>query len=269
MDTTGTPTGRQVADRLNGIIEPLGKVAFWEHTGDGCAAIVIEDDKFAYRGDRGAFRMVTAELSSVVPAKKSLGARRGKRVVMLARHLFAMIVIASAAVSCGGDDSAQRIAELEAELAAAISPTSSVPAEQAGSTSTQTEPASTRPATTTTEVPTTTTTTEPTTNKAAVQVTASDIAIDYIVLDESCFGSAGSLMEIDMSPALAPGSSLSLDDFGALQLLVTFDITNTEDGVTRGSFEIDRGMFAANTDRLSFERCNTLPNIVVTSVNER
>ena len=102
-----------------------------------------------------------------------------------------------------------------------------------------------------------------------MRVATSDIAIDYIVLDESCFGSAGSLVEVDMSPALASGSSLSVDDFGDLRLLVTFDITNTEGGVTRGSFEIDRGRFNSKTDHLSFERCNTSPNIVVTSVTER
>ena len=122
---------------------------------------------------------------------------------------------------------------------------------------------------TTTVAPTTTTTTAPTTTKPEVRVATSDVAIDYIVLDESCFGSAGSLVQVEMSPTLAPGSSLSLDDFGDLRLLVTFDITNTEDGVTRGSFEIDRGRYNSKTDRLSFARCNTLPNIVVTKVTAR
>ena len=76
-------------------------------------------------------------------------------------------------------------------------------------------------------------------------------------------------MTIELFPVLAEGSSLSLDEMIELHLMVTFDITNTEDGVTRGSFEIDRGMFDEKDDRLSFERCNTLPNIVVTSVIER
>ena len=122
-------------------------------------------------------------------------------------------------------------------------------------------------ASTTTEAPTTTT--APTTTKAAVGVTTSDVAIEYIVLDESCFSSAGSSMEIEMFPVLPVDSSLSVDDFANLRLLVTFDITNTEGGVTRGSFEIDRGMFNNKNDYLSFERCNTLPNIVVTGVTER
>jgi hypothetical protein len=76
-------------------------------------------------------------------------------------------------------------------------------------------------------------------------------------------------MEIEMFPVRAAGSSLSLDDLTNLRLMVTFDITNTEDGVTRGSFEIDRGAFNNKNDYLSFERCNTLPNIVVTGVTER
>ena len=114
-----------------------------------------------------------------------------------------------------------------------------------------------------------TTTVAPTTTEAAVRVTTSDIAIEYLVLDESCFGSAGSSMTIELFPVLAEGSSLSLDEMTNLHLMVTFDITNTEDGVTRGSFEIDRGMYDEKDDRLSFERCNTLPNIVVTSVIER
>ena len=114
-----------------------------------------------------------------------------------------------------------------------------------------------------------TTTQAPTTTKAAVGVTTSDVAIEYIVLDESCFSSAGSSMEIEMFPVLPVDSSLSVDDFADLRLMVTFDITNTEGGVTRGSFEIDRGMFNNKNDYLSFERCNTLPNIVVTGVTER
>ena len=114
-----------------------------------------------------------------------------------------------------------------------------------------------------------TTSSAPTATKAAVGVTTSDIAIEYIVLDESCFSSAGSSMEIEMFPVRAAGSSLSLDDLTSLRLMVTFDITNTEGGVTRGSFEIDRGMFNNKNDYLSFERCNTLPNIVVTGVTER
>ena len=76
-------------------------------------------------------------------------------------------------------------------------------------------------------------------------------------------------MEIEMFPVLPVDSSLSVDDFADLRLMVTFDITNTEGGVTRGSFEIDRGMFNNKNDYLSFERCNTLPNIVVTGVTER
>ena len=51
MDTTGTPTGQKLADQLNGIIEPLGKVVIWEHTGGGCAAIIIGDDELAYRNE--------------------------------------------------------------------------------------------------------------------------------------------------------------------------------------------------------------------------
>ena len=114
-----------------------------------------------------------------------------------------------------------------------------------------------------------TTSSAPTAVKALAGVTTRDIAIEYFVLDESCFGSAGSSMTIELFPVLAEGSSLSLDEMIELHLMVTFDITNTEDGVTRGSFEIDRGMFDEKDDRLSFERCNTLPNIVVTSVIER
>ena len=171
-----------------------------------------------------------------------------------------LLAVGLLAASCGGDS--EELAELKGQVAALEEKLDHATSTAAPLTTT------TAPPTTTTQAPITTTA-PPTTTKAAVRVTTSDVAIDYIVLDESCFGSAGSLVQVEMSPTLAPGSSLSLDDFGDLRLLVTFDITNTEDGVTRGSFEIDRGRYNSKTDRLSFARCNTLPNIVVTKVTAR
>ena len=163
---------------------------------------------------------------------------------------MSLVLVASA---CGGGSDSAEVEALREEVASLKATTTAAP--------------STTAAPATTVAPTTTQT--PTTTKAAVRVTTSDIAIDYIVLDESCFSSAGSSMEIEMFPVRAAGSSLSLDDLTNLRLMVTFDITNTEDGVTRGSFEIDRGAFNNKNDYLSFERCNTLPNIVVTGVTER
>lgn len=109
----------------------------------------------------------------------------------------------------------------------------------------------------------------PSAARTAPSVDADDIAIDYVVLDEDCFDSAGSLMEVELSPARAASSNLSLEDFSDLTLLVTFDITNTDGGVTRGSFEIVEGRYASQTELLSFPRCNTNPRITVTSVTER
>ena len=59
METTGTPTGQQLAAQLNGILEPLSKVAYWEHTGGGCAAIIIGNDETSNRND-SSFLMLTA-----------------------------------------------------------------------------------------------------------------------------------------------------------------------------------------------------------------
>lgn len=171
-----------------------------------------------------------------------------------------LVALSLLTASCGGDSG--ELAELKGQVAALEEKLDHATSTAAPLTTT------TAPPTTTTQAQITTTA-PPTTTKAAVRVTTSDIAIDYIVLDESCFGSAGSSMEIEMLPALRAGSSLSVDEFANLRLLVTFDIVNTEDGVTRGSFEIDRGMFNAKTDYLNFKRCNTLPNIVVTEVRVR
>jgi hypothetical protein len=102
-----------------------------------------------------------------------------------------------------------------------------------------------------------------------IKVTTRDVTIDYVVLDEQCFDTAGSTMRAELSPALATTSSLSLEDFSAVSVLVTYDITNTEGGVTRGSFVIERGRYATETESLSFARCNTDPNIVVTGVTPR
>jgi len=51
-------TGQELADNLNNVIEPLGKVAYWEHTGGGCAAIVVGNDDHSYRAD-SSFLMVS------------------------------------------------------------------------------------------------------------------------------------------------------------------------------------------------------------------
>jgi len=181
-----------------------------------------------------------------------------KRVDKWMASFLAVLLFLVLGVGCSQPTDSSEVAELRAQV-------EELQAQVVTSTTTV-APTTT---TTTTVAPTTTTTTAPTTTKPEVRVATSDVAIDYIVLDESCFGSAGSLVQVEMSPTLAPGSSLSLDDFGDLRLLVTFDITNTEDGVTRGSFEIDRGRYNSKTDRLSFARCNTLPNIVVTKVTAR
>jgi len=54
METkSNTPTGQELADNLNTAIEPLAKVAYWEHTGGGCAAIVIGNYEGAWRDDQG------------------------------------------------------------------------------------------------------------------------------------------------------------------------------------------------------------------------
>ena len=59
METkSNTPTGQELADNLNTAIEPLAKVAYWEHTGGGCAAIVVGKGDHPYRAD-SSFLMVT------------------------------------------------------------------------------------------------------------------------------------------------------------------------------------------------------------------
>jgi hypothetical protein len=91
-----------------------------------------------------------------------------------------------------------------------------------------------------------------------------DVAIEYLVLEEDCFDTAGSLMEVELSPARAAWSDLSLDEMNEAAFLVTYDITNIEGGVTRDSILVEQGRFNSETERLSFARCNTNPNIVVT-----
>jgi hypothetical protein len=108
-----------------------------------------------------------------------------------------------------------------------------------------------------------------TTASPNISIGTDDVSIDVVVLDESCFDSAGSLMEVELSPARAAGADVSLDQIADLSFRVTYDITNTEGGVTRGSFLVERGQFVSDVKNLSFANCNVMPNIVVTGVSER
>ena len=50
-------TGHELTDRLHQAVVPLGKVAYWEHTGGNCACVVVGESEKFYRADEGAFLM--------------------------------------------------------------------------------------------------------------------------------------------------------------------------------------------------------------------
>ena len=75
-----TLTGQELADNLNRVIEPLGKVAYWEHTGGGCAAIVVGKGDYPYRGN-SSFLMVTPreDIFTMADQHRSLEAEWGEQ----------------------------------------------------------------------------------------------------------------------------------------------------------------------------------------------
>ena len=74
-----TLTGQELADNLNRVLEPLGKVAIWEHTGGGCAAIVVGTGPYPYRAD-SSFLMVTPreDIFTMADQHRSLEAEWGE-----------------------------------------------------------------------------------------------------------------------------------------------------------------------------------------------
>ena len=75
-----TLTGQELADNLNRVVEPLGKVAIWEHTGGGCAAIVVGTGPYPYRAD-SSFLMVTPaeDIFTMADRDRSLEAEWGEQ----------------------------------------------------------------------------------------------------------------------------------------------------------------------------------------------
>lgn len=105
-----------------------------------------------------------------------------------------------------------------------------------------------------------------TTIEAATGLAPSDLFIDFVILDESCFNTAGSSMTVELSPVLDLDSALEVEDLAGLKFRVLYEITNTDGGIERGSFTVDDGSYSVETRYLSFPSCNTLPSIDVTDV---
>ena len=52
-------TGHELTDRLHQAVAPLGKVAYWEHTGGNCGCLVVGNSGTCYNGEDGAYLMIT------------------------------------------------------------------------------------------------------------------------------------------------------------------------------------------------------------------
>ena len=52
-------TGHELTSRLHRIVAPLGKVATWDHTGGNCGCVVVGESTTCYRGEDGAYLMIT------------------------------------------------------------------------------------------------------------------------------------------------------------------------------------------------------------------
>ena len=94
------------------------------------------------------------------------------------------------------------------------------------------------------------------------EITTDDILMEYTVLDETCFGSDGSVAGIRFTPRWR-----STEQISDLSFRVTYEIRNTKDSVHSGTFSVLDGEFLDQGADLKFEQCGTLPEIVVTDVN--
>ena len=93
-------------------------------------------------------------------------------------------------------------------------------------------------------------------------ITTDDILMEYTVLDETCFGSDGSVAGIRFTPRWR-----SIEQISDLPFRVTYEIRNTKDGAHSETFSVLEGEFLDQGADLEFEQCGTLPEIVVTDVN--
>lgn len=147
---------------------------------------------------------------------------------------------------------------------------SDVAAEQedaaAGTTTTTTAPATTS-TTTTTTAPTTSTSSTTTTTTQPFVPTTDDFTIELILLDKSCFGSAGANLQMD--PELTVSNSALLRGSG--EWLVIYEIDPVEDGPEVANIEVDLddGSYTYNTLILQTDDCDDEPLATVTNVRER
>ena len=94
------------------------------------------------------------------------------------------------------------------------------------------------------------------------EITTDDIFMEYKVYDDTCFGSDGSVVGVSFRPRWR-----STEQVKDLQFKITFEIRNTKDGVFRRTFSVLNGEYLDWGADLEFERCGTLPEIVVTDVD--
>ena len=94
------------------------------------------------------------------------------------------------------------------------------------------------------------------------EITTDDIVMEYKDLDETCFGSDGSVVGVSFRPRWR-----STEQIKDLQFEITFEIRNTKDGVFRRTFSVLNGEYLDQGADLEFEQCGTLPEIVVTDVD--
>ncbi len=94
------------------------------------------------------------------------------------------------------------------------------------------------------------------------EITTDDIVMEYKDLDETCFGSDGSVVGVSFRPRWR-----STEQVKDLQFKITFEIRNTKDGVYRSTFSVLNGEYLDLGADLEFEQCGTLPEIVVTDVD--